>query len=286
MTRSRRGSLFGVKDDMNQEGLNDHYKNLAKMYTNQQGRSSWAEVEQEEGRRLYEEGGLSMTRLLIDLLELTPQDSVVDLGSGNCRTAHQLNQLVSLVKPILCVDPVQEMLFLGSEFHNIRVIQATAMEFAAMDDINYSKIYLKSIVHHLGRGTLEEVLAGLYRQLDPGGRLLIETGGDTCSLPWFSRAVSQYNKLHSGLKQLLLDILSSIGFSVSSCHLAVPAVIAKRDLFTAFRKRSSSMLENLTDSEIEEGIQEVDSMWKDTNIRYSHSRLLILAKKKKKYLPE
>ena len=27
------------------------------------------------------------------------------------------------------------------------------------------------------------------------------------------------------------------------------------------------MLENLTDSEIEEGIQEVDSMWKDTNIR-------------------
>ena len=38
-------------------------------------RKGWGEVEQEEGRRLYEDAGLSMARLVVELLKLGPKVS-------------------------------------------------------------------------------------------------------------------------------------------------------------------------------------------------------------------
>ena len=36
-------------------------------------RKCWGQVEHEEGRRLYEDGGLSMARLLVELLKIVPE---------------------------------------------------------------------------------------------------------------------------------------------------------------------------------------------------------------------
>lgn len=302
MTSSRRSSLFGVKDDMKQETINNHYKKLVKLYNSQNKQRTrfktysfpskyletavrnnsivtWGEVEQEEGKRLYEEGGTSMTRLMMELLDIVREDTVVDLGAGNCRTGHQMTLMLQLVKPVLCVDPVQELLFLGSEFDHIRILQATALQFANMQEIRYNKIYLKSAIHHVQKDKLVELFNGLYKQLEQGGRILIETGSDSCLLPWFSKAVSEYSRIHSGLTQLLVTSLTKAGFKVQTYQIDIPARMSKKDLFSSFRQRCSSMFANLSDAEIEEGIKEVDGKWKENSIRYSHGRVLLLGRK-------
>ena len=46
-------------------------------------RKGWGEVEQEEGRRLYEDAGLGMARLVVELLKIVPQVSeTTNLGSS------------------------------------------------------------------------------------------------------------------------------------------------------------------------------------------------------------
>ena len=53
-----------------------------------------------------------------------------------------LHQLTRLEKPVLCVDPVAELLFQASELHNIRILPADVLEFINMKDIRFVKIYL------------------------------------------------------------------------------------------------------------------------------------------------
>ena len=82
---------------------------------------------------------------------------------------------------------------------------------------SYSKIYMKAIAHHIPKEQWAAILEvkyytsicystvqwytmqGIYSQLTPGGMLLVDTGGDTCTLPWGVRATKEYNRLVSGL---------------------------------------------------------------------------------------
>ena len=87
---------------------------------------------------------------------------------------------MKLEKALLCVDPVAELLFCGSELHNIRILQAGATQFVKMQDIRcvapcvaayydhilhcyrYSKIYMKATVHHIPRDQWSTILEVKY----------------------------------------------------------------------------------------------------------------------------
>jgi len=263
---------------MDQDQLDYHYRRLGEEV---QGgvKTWWVQVDQEEGRRLYEEGGLSMARLLVELLKIEPKDTVVDLGAGPCRTAHQITQVVSLEKPVLCVDPVAELLFQGSELHNIRVLQASATQFVRLQDIRYSKIYIKAAVQHFPREHWREIFQGIFSQLSPGGRLLVDTGGDTCTLPWGVRGTTQYNRSHCGIQKELEEILSSCKFKTRSYRLSIPATMAKKDLVRSYQNKYSTCFYTMTEDELEKEIEELQDMYKEDMIKYVHERTIILAGK-------
>eukprot|EP00090_Calanus_glacialis_P014940 TRINITY_DN23817_c0_g1_i2.p1 TRINITY_DN23817_c0_g1~~TRINITY_DN23817_c0_g1_i2.p1 ORF type:complete len:240 (-),score=68.01 TRINITY_DN23817_c0_g1_i2:75-737(-) len=220
-----------------------------------------------------------MARLVVELLKIVPQDTVVDLGAGPCRTAHQITQLVPLDKPVLCVDPVAELLFQGSELHNIRILQADAAQLVRLDDIRYSKIYMKAAVHHFPRAELVEIFQGIHSQLLPGGRLLVDTGGDTCSLPWGVRGAQEYNRSHCGLQQQVELALAQSGFRTRTFKLAIPATMDKKDLMLSYQTRSSTCFYFMSESEIQEEMMQLKKDHKEDTIRFMHERVLIVASK-------
>ena len=73
----------------------------------------------------------------------------MDLGAGTCLTRGMFAKIAGLKHPVLCADPVQEMLDVAEKNNipNIETLCATAKEFAKKD-IKYEKMLIKGAVHH------------------------------------------------------------------------------------------------------------------------------------------
>ena len=86
-----------------------------------------------------------------------------------------LARLGKLSQPVLCVDPVQEMLdvALNNKLENIETLCETAEEFTARK-IKYDKILIKGTVHHFPAENINKIFTGIYNQLNAGGILVIE----------------------------------------------------------------------------------------------------------------
>ena len=168
---------------MDQETLNAHYKKLAARYD-----AAFTSKTQSKGYSFMGEEG---ARQIMDWMKLDKEDKLVDLAAGTCVTAGmglyqvifnvqtsvsgQLSRLASLTKPVLCVEPVQEMLdvALKNNVANIEMMCATAEEFVRRD-INYDKLLIKGSVHHFPRDQLQEIFGGIHGQLNDNGIVLIE----------------------------------------------------------------------------------------------------------------
>ena len=95
----------------------------------------------------------------------------------------QLARLGELKKPVLCVEPVKEMLdvAVSNELEGIETLCETAEEFVKRD-IKYDKIIMKGCVHHFPRSHLQDIFKGIHSQLNEGGILLIDkvSGNPVC----------------------------------------------------------------------------------------------------------
>ena len=87
----------------------------------------------------------------------------------------QLARLGKLQHPVLCVEPVREMLdvAVSNQLEGIETLCETAEEFVKKD-IKYDKIIMKGCVHHFPRNHLQDIFKGVYNQLNEGGILLID----------------------------------------------------------------------------------------------------------------
>ena len=96
----------------------------------------------------------------------------------------QLARLGELKKPVLCVEPVKEMLDVAVNNKLEGIIETlcgTAEEFVRRD-INYDKVIMKGCVHHFPRSHLQDIFKGIHSQLNEGGILLIDkvSGNPVC----------------------------------------------------------------------------------------------------------
>ena len=64
-------------------------------------------------------------------------------------------------------------------------------------------------------------------------------------------------KLHDGLTDLVIEIMTDLGFRVEKKSFAWTMTKTKEEAVQWIRNRSVSSYENLTDEEIEEGVREV-----------------------------
>merc|ERR1711872_1187641 len=226
---------------MDQDSLNNHYKNLAKNYD-----EAFAELkpDKRKAKNSFDFGGEEGARVIAELLKLKEEDHFVDLGAGTCRTAGMVAKIVSLKQPVLCVDPVQEMLDVGkkNKIDNIETLCATAEEFVK-EDLKYDKMLIKG------------------------------TGA-----PFFRQGIDIRNSIQSGLTDLLENLLKDLAFTVNIKRFEEHMNITKVEAIKSIQNRSLSCLSALSDEEIAKGIAEVEREF-DEIIDYKTVWEMIVAQK-------
>jgi len=262
---------------MEQNTLDNHYRNLAQNYDTSFSTDTLSNKSQGKYNFLGEEGA----KVIVDLLDIKEDDRLVDLGAGTCKTAGMVAQLAGLKYPVLCVDPVQEMLEIGKEIHNIETLCATADEFVKKD-IKYDKVIIKGAVHHFPINKMREIFEGIKKQLNDNGAILIDQsrGNNKIGMPFFKKGIDTQNQLNAGVVQLVENVLKDLGFKVDLKLNDVDMKTSKENAIKIIKNRSVSGLSTLSDEEIKEGIEEVDKAYKDgAFIDWTNSRILMLAKK-------
>ena len=263
---------------MDQTTLNNHYKNLAENYD-----EAFAERKPEKRKvnNSFDFGGEEGARVIARLLKMKEEDHMVDLGAGTCKTAGMLAKIVSLKHPVLCVDPVQEMLEIGKKkkIASIETLCATAEEFVKKD-LKYDKILIKGTVHHFPVNKMREIFTGIHRQLNPSGMILINKTGVNKGVgaPFFKKGIDTRNSIQAGLTDLLETLLKDLGFSVNIQRFEEHMDITRVEATESIRKKSLSCLSALSSEELAQGISEVERDYDDV-IAYKTVWEMIIAQK-------
>ena len=107
------------------------------------------------------------TATFLHHLQLSPHSRVVDLGAGFCATAALLWSKAKLAKPVMCVEPSQDMLDRSAGLQGVSTLCQTGEEWAAGGlPGDTDRLYIKGSIHHFDREKLGDTLAGI-RSIPP-----------------------------------------------------------------------------------------------------------------------
>ncbi len=115
--------------------------------------------------RLSHRGDLST---LLEALQPTPDDWILDVGGGTGRVAHRL---VDRARGVIVVDVSAAMLQRGKSQPSVVRVRAAA-EALPFPDGSFSRIVVVDAFHHFA--SRPAATRELWRVLAPGGRLVIE----------------------------------------------------------------------------------------------------------------
>lgn len=127
---------------------------------------------QQWNARDYQQNASFVPRLgmdLLDCLKPRPHERILDLGCGDGTLTEELRRLGCSV---IGVDASAQMIAATRE----RGLEAVQMDGQALTfDTQFDAVFSNAALHWMLRP--EQVLAGVFRALKPGGRLVAEMGG-------------------------------------------------------------------------------------------------------------
>jgi len=250
---------------MEAEDIANHYAAVAKHY---QG-----VVYSNPSDREYQE---EVALLCKKYLDLQPHHHLVDLAGGTGALGAALASMAKLTTPVLCIDPSKEMLEVAERKEGVRSLYMSAEDWSAIEG-KVDRIVIRGALHHFTRELLPDILSGIFAKLTPGGRLVVEKPADsfTC-LPYPARVVALMDSMEPQREEVL-KLLTEAGFK-AECHRHKFLVEKpKMELFESFRARLCSGFSMFSDTEIEEGILEVDSQFPGPVVKYTDCRDFVVA---------
>ncbi|MFB7654514.1 MULTISPECIES: class I SAM-dependent methyltransferase [unclassified Streptomyces] len=201
-----------------------------------------------------------MSGRIAEALRLGPADRIADIGSGTGLFARELARQLRPSHPILCVDPSEAMLRgLGTPpAPELMPVVASAEDIAeARVRLPYEEvdaIWIKEAVHHVADPA--RTLRGLTGRLAPGGRLLIVMLPATIRYPLFKAALSRFEELQPD-PALIEAQLRRAGLETRLSYVEHELRIDRDRYLDMVRARYMSLLSTFSDSEIEEGVEEM-----------------------------
>jgi len=196
----------------------------------------------DEGARLVEEfnatvGATARRARILEVLALKPGHRVLDVGSGPGHQAFEISPLVGATGRIDGVDPSENALEIArrrcSELSNVRFQPGEASNLP-FDEATFDAVMSSQVFEYLD--DVAGGLAGIFRVLKPGGRVLIHDT-DWGALLWHSSdpdRMARIMKIWDGhladphLPQTLGRKLTDAGFK-NVCAEAVVQVEANYD---------------------------------------------------------
>lgn len=210
---------------------------------------------------------------ILSILELKPHEQFVDLGGGTGFYTKLISQKASLLIKALCVEPSANMLSQIQESDNLESICTDALSFVGCD-IHYDKILLKEMVHFVENR--QQLFEGICHQLCKNGKLLILTRPKWTQLPFFTTAHETFSETQPSLESLKKELLEA-GIQPVSVIEEFVFSMPKERWYGMLRNRFMSNLQNFTDKEIEEGIEQLEQTFKNQEMIDFKDQIIFLS---------
>lgn len=138
----------------------------------------------------------------------------------------------------------------------------SAQDFIGHSDLEYDRLFLKEVVHHIPLDELQEVFDGVCRQLRDDGRMSIITRMPTSEhYPFFEAAHKVWvdNQEHY---DTYADMLRKSGLEVDVAIRDFEVRMPKEAWIGMVRARFWSTFSHFSDEELEAGIKELEARFK------------------------
>ena len=144
-----------------------------------------------------------------EILALPDEEArIVDIGGGTGNFTNQLAQIACTRHKVLCVDNFEEMLRKAQQFETLECKLIDALGFASLppEEIRYSHILLKEVIHHIASTDYSALFGGIHRQLLPHGLVLIITRPQEVDYPLFTRARKIWREHQPPVEDIVLAL--------------------------------------------------------------------------------
>lgn len=204
----------------------------------------------------------TLTRKMIAMLDLRPDDAFVDLGGGTGMYSLDILKQVPLRHPVTLVDAFPEML--------AKVPDGAPVDTVAMDGLRFSerpgrydKILIKEAVHHID--DRPRLFRNLFDRLNPGGILLLVHVPPELDYPLFEAALERSLTWHADPDELARQ-MQDAGFVVARDSVDIAHEMPKQQYFDMVRARYMSLLTSFPEEELAAGLKEMERKWADTEV--------------------
>jgi ubiquinone/menaquinone biosynthesis C-methylase UbiE len=201
----------------------------------------------------------ALTSKMIGMLELQPDDVLVDLGCGTAIYSSDILRQVPLTTEVLGVDPIEEMLRLIPSESGIRPVCEGALEFSRQPN-RFDKVLMKEAIHHVE--DRRSLLGGLQRGLRRGGRILLVHVPPKVQYPLFGAALEFCERWHADPDELEA-LMHELGYAVERDGLDYAHSIPRDAYFAMVENRYMSALSSFSDEELAAGLAEMHESYSE-----------------------
>jgi SAM-dependent methyltransferase len=210
-----------------------------------------------------------------ELLELDKDDILIDIGGGTGTFTSMLKDK-SNIKKAICVEPSQSMFQEAKNFKNIDFICQDALSFSKSTSIQYNKILLKEVIHHIENR--QKLWKNLYENLPKKSKILIITRPKKIKFPLFNKALEEFSKNQPPI-DILIEELEENKFIVFSKILSYSFTLSNSEWYMMIENRFMSDLGKFSNKEINLGISELKNNHKDHSYNIKDDIIFIVATK-------
>lgn len=219
----------------------------------------------------------TLTRKMVEMLDLRPGDRFVDLGGGTGIFTLDIIAQVPFEHRVTLVDRFEEMLARVPGDAPIDTVAMDGLEFAKQPGRRYDKVLIKEAVHHIE--DRQRLFDALFERLTPGGALLLVHVPPEIQYPLFEAALERARHWHADPDELERQ-LARAGFERRREGLHYRHEIPKRQYFDMVRASYMSVLTSFSEEEREAGLREMERKYADTDtLRFTDHFDYILGRK-------
>jgi trans-aconitate methyltransferase len=233
---------------MTKDVLDTHYQRIAERYSEYLSYSG--------------EFVPALAAKMAEMLRLSEDDVLVDLGGGTgIYTAAILDQ-VPLRAPVMLVDFSADMLERVPDDLPVEKVYTDALAFSEQQR-RYDKVLIKETVHHVDdRLTL---FRNLYERLAPGGALLLVHVPPELDYPLFDAAKERARRWHADPDELE-RLLEAAGFETARDAVDWGHSMPKQRYFEMVASQYMSVLSSFSEEEIDDGLLEMNETYAGVDV--------------------
>ena len=190
----------------------------------------------------------------------------MELGGGTALIGLMLKADLGMARPVVCVDPSEEMLAVARKNGAITVRATAEHFFTSKPEYSLNTVLIIGSIHHFTDP--EFVLTRLAQYMPDTGRcLILKFDRPEYTLPFFKAVKESFDARPEITLEQVCTIVERInGLKYVKKYGLESMECEKSVWYDSIRNRFMSSLKTFSDQELEQGINELEERFKDQDI--------------------